>query len=193
MKLLPDGSLQQFVRLLVHAGCGLVDTQELQGGGFRGLDGGSSHQGLKATAAVLLWPGSAGLWPGTAAASVPLTGTFLAPRLQHPDHLAPARRPKQVEESGRRGTRSHKRSAFRPLTHSVDHSAEVALLQHIQQLGVRVSPARVQILPDGAAEQKGVLGNDGQAGPAGGATAAQTANRSSSFDRYIQTVEPYLS
>ena len=30
MKLLSDGLLQQFVRLLVHAGCGFIDTQQLQ-------------------------------------------------------------------------------------------------------------------------------------------------------------------
>lgn len=34
VKPLPDGLLQQCVRLLVHAGRGLINTQELHGGGF---------------------------------------------------------------------------------------------------------------------------------------------------------------
>lgn len=176
VKLLPDGLLQQFVRLLVHAGCGLIDTQELGGGAFWGLGGGSRDQALKATVAVLLWPGSAELWPGTAAVSVPRTGTFLSLRRQHPDHLTQAHGPQQVEGRGRGRTTSHKCWVSQPLTHSLDHSAEVTLLQDIQQLRVRVSPTRVQVLPDAPAEQKGVLGNDGQAGPAGGATTAQTTN-----------------
>lgn len=32
LKFLPDGLLQEFVRLLVHAGRGLINTQELHGG-----------------------------------------------------------------------------------------------------------------------------------------------------------------
>lgn len=58
-------------------------------------------------------------------------------------------------------------------THPVDRSAQVTLLQHIQQLQVRVLPTRVQILPDGPTEQEGVLGNYGQPRPAGGATTTQ--------------------
>lgn len=52
-------------------------------------------------------------------------------------------------------------SPLLPLTHSVDHIAQVTLRQDIQQLRVRVSPTRVQILPDGPTEQEGILGNDG--------------------------------
>lgn len=35
VKLLSDGLLQQFVRLLVDAGCGFIDTQQLQDGKHR--------------------------------------------------------------------------------------------------------------------------------------------------------------
>lgn len=32
LKLLSDGLLQQFVRLLIHAGCGFINTQDLHDG-----------------------------------------------------------------------------------------------------------------------------------------------------------------
>lgn len=46
----------------------------------------------------------------------------------------------------------------------------MTLVQDVQQLLVRVLPTWVQVLPDGAAEQEGVLGNDGQPGPEEGVT-----------------------
>lgn len=52
-------------------------------------------------------------------------------------------------------------SPLLPLTHSVDHIAEVTLHQDVQQLRFRVLPTWVQILPDGPTEQEGILGNDG--------------------------------
>lgn len=133
---------------------------------------------LKATLTLLLWPGSAELWPGTAAVSAPQKRIFLSLRLQRPDHLTQAHQHKQLEGwGGERGITTHNcwvfRSRSQPLTHSVHRSAEVTLLQDIQQLRVRVSPTRVQILPDGPTEQEGVLGNYGQPRPAGGATTTQ--------------------
>lgn len=42
----------------------------------------------------------------------------------------------------------------------------MALVQDVQQLLVQVSPTGVQILPDGPAEEKGVLRNNSQSRPA---------------------------
>jgi len=66
------------------------------------------------------------------------------------------------------------RPPHEPLTHPVHHRAEVALGHDVQQLPVRVAAARVQVLPDGAAEQEGVLRDDGQPGPADGTAHTHT-------------------
>lgn len=54
----------------------------------------------------------------------------------------------------------------RSLTHAGDRVPQVALLQHLVELGVRPLSLRVQVLPDGATEQKRILGDDGQPRPA---------------------------
>lgn len=110
LKLLSDGLLQQFVRLLVHAGCGFINTQDL------GLGQQSSGQ------------------------------------------------TQQLSLSHRERFSSLPNLSIQT-THPADHRAEVALVHHVQQLLVSVSPTRVQILPDGPAEQEGVLGNNGQPRP----------------------------
>lgn len=46
----------------------------------------------------------------------------------------------------------------------------MTLVQDVQKLLVWVLPTRVQVLPDGAAEHEGVLGNDGHPGPEEGVT-----------------------
>lgn len=50
----------------------------------------------------------------------------------------------------------------------------MALVQNIQQLLIHVLPTGVQILPDGPAEKKGVLRNNGQPGPAEGTPSTHT-------------------
>lgn len=62
------------------------------------------------------------------------------------------------------------------LTHPADHRAEVALLQDVQELLLWVTPTRVQVLPDGAAEKEGVLRNNGQPGPAEGDNSTKHTN-----------------
>lgn len=62
----------------------------------------------------------------------------------------------------------------------------MALVQNIQQLLVQVSPTGVQILPDGPAEEKWVLRNNGQPGPAEGAI-----HKSVNFDLLLTDIILY--